>query len=147
VDDLLIILGVLVMIEGQAIVWLGFIYRQPTLWVFYAAVFSSLSVVWYVYMPLQHCHLSVIAFSRLARGSIIASIIRIMPSGPLRVGALHASRLFVVFYVVAIAQLIRVCQKNDEPHVIAYVPFSVSTLRTRYYPPHFVVIQSSSVHD
>ena len=60
---------------------------------------------------------------RLARGSILASIIRIMSGGPLKVGALYVSGLFVGFYVVIIAQYIWVCEMNIEPTPAGYVPY------------------------
>jgi hypothetical protein len=59
---------------------------------------------------------------RLARGSILASIIRIMGCGPLRVWALYASGFFVVFYVVTVAQFLWVCEVY-EPHPTGFVPF------------------------
>jgi hypothetical protein len=63
-------------------------------------------------------HVRVVAFFRLARGSILASVIRIMPDGPLRVGALYVSALFVVFYVMIVAQLVWVCEANEEPNTV-----------------------------
>jgi hypothetical protein len=75
---------------------------------------------------------STFTFFRLARGSILASVIRIMPDGPLRVRALYVSGLFVVFFAVAVAQLIWVCETNVEPNTTGYAPkFSGSTLRIR----------------
>jgi hypothetical protein len=71
--------------------------------------------------PLSRRHLRDIAFFRLSRGSILASVIRIMPRGPLRVGALYVSGLFVVFYVVVIAQFVWVCEANEEPDITGYV--------------------------
>jgi hypothetical protein len=49
-------------------------------------------------------------FSRLARGSILASVIRIMPGGLLRIAALYVSGLFVVLFAVCIAQVVWVCE-------------------------------------
>jgi hypothetical protein len=66
-------------------------------------------------------HLRIIAFFRLSRGSILASVIRIMPGGPLRVGALYVSGLFGVFYVVIIAQYVWVCEANEEPDITGCV--------------------------
>ena len=61
---------------------------------------------------------------RLARSSILASVIHIMPGGPLRVGAFFVSGLFVVLYIVIIAHFIWVCEINDEePDGAGYVPF------------------------
>jgi hypothetical protein len=62
-------------------------------------------------------------FFRLARGSILASVIRIMPGSPLRTGSLYVSGLFVVFYVVIIAQFIWVCQGNFKSSPAGYAPF------------------------
>jgi hypothetical protein len=77
-------------------------------------------------MSLSHCHLRIYAsFTpfRLARGSILASVIRIMRSGrTLRVAALYVSGLFVVFYVVCIAQFLWVCEENIAPDPAGYVP-------------------------
>jgi hypothetical protein len=60
---------------------------------------------------------------RLARGSILASIIHIMRSSPLRVGALYVSGLFVVFHVVCIAQTLWLCERSIAPSHVGYVPF------------------------
>ena len=74
------------------------------------------------------------SFFRLARGSILASVIRIIPGGSLRVMALYVSGLFVVFYVVIIAQFVWVCEMNIEPNSSGCVPVD-STL----YLPHLVM--------
>jgi hypothetical protein len=77
-------------------------------------------------MSLSSCQLHIYAsftLFRLARGSILASVIRIMRSGrTLRVGALCVSGLFVVFYVVCIAQFLWVCEENIAPNSAGYVP-------------------------
>jgi NADH:ubiquinone oxidoreductase subunit 6 (subunit J) len=44
-----------------------------------------------------------------------------MPGGPLRVGALYVSGLFVIFYVVIIAQFVWVCEMNEELNSAGYV--------------------------
>jgi hypothetical protein len=53
------------------------------------------------------------ALSRLARGSILASVIRIIPGGPLKAGALYVSGLFMVLYAATIAQLGWACHNLD----------------------------------
>jgi hypothetical protein len=50
-----------------------------------------------------------------------------MPCGPLRIVALYVSGLFVVFYVVIIAQFVWVCEISIEPNSSGYVPLD-STL-------------------
>jgi hypothetical protein len=77
-------------------------------------------------MPLSS--LSVYAFFRLARGSILASVIRIMPSNRLRVGAVYVSGLFMILYVMIMAQFVWVCQTNVEPDGSGYVPLFGSSL-------------------
>jgi hypothetical protein len=44
-----------------------------------------------------------------------------MPSGPLRVGALYVSGLFLAFYIVAVAQFVWVCETNLLPTPTGYV--------------------------
>jgi hypothetical protein len=66
---------------------------------------------------------------RLARGSILASIIGIMFGGPLKIGALYVSGLFGVLYVVIIDQYIWVCETNIEPTPSRYVLFFESPFR------------------
>ena len=80
--------------------------------------------------PLRYHHLPV-TFFRLARGSILASVIRIIPGGPLRIWALYVSGLFVVFYAVIFAQIIWVCAVHEQLNSVGYVPFFDSTLRIR----------------
>jgi hypothetical protein len=46
-----------------------------------------------------------------------------MPGGPLRVGALIVSGLFVMFYIVIVAQIVWVCQMNVESNHTGYVAF------------------------
>ena len=75
---------------------------------------------------MRSCHSSIIIYTlfpffRLARGSILASVIRIMLDGPLRVMALYVSGLFVVFYVVMFTQFISVCQRSIKPNSSEYV--------------------------
>jgi hypothetical protein len=123
VDDLLAALGILVMFEQEAVIWSGSVYQVPMVRVFYAEVLSGTTMIWYVRLscmcPFFSSHLRVV---RLARGSILASVIRIMGSSPLKVGALYASGLFVVFYVVTVAQFLWVCEVY-EPHPTEYVTF------------------------
>ena len=77
------------------------------------------------------------AFYRLARGSILASVIRIIPGGgSLRVGALCVSGLFIVLYVVLIAQLVWVCETNLELDGTGYVPSFGSDFRVVSASPH-----------
>jgi hypothetical protein len=135
VDDLLATLGVLVMIEQQAVLWSLSIYQPPTLPVFYAVILSSLTMVWYVHSSCS-CPSNVTihvlsSFCRLARGSILASVIRIMPGGPLRNVALFVSGLFVVLYGVIVAQIIWVCEMNERSNHAGYIPFFCSTSRIR----------------
>jgi hypothetical protein len=78
----------------------------------------------FILVSLSKHHLRVIALFRLARGSILASVIRIMPGGPLRIAALYVSGLFGVFYVVIVAQYIWVCVINEELNDAGYVAFS-----------------------
>jgi hypothetical protein len=75
------------------------------------------------------------SFFRLARGSILASIIRIMPGGPLRVVALYVSGVFVAFYVVTVAQIVWVCEMNVQLNKAGSVPL---------YLPHFAMNGSPS---
>ena len=46
-----------------------------------------------------------------------------MPGGRLRTGALYVSGLFVMLYIVIVAQLVWVCQMNDEADSTGYVSF------------------------
>jgi hypothetical protein len=46
VDDLLAALGVLVMIEQLAVIWMYTIYKPPSLAVFYAIGISRHTMVW-----------------------------------------------------------------------------------------------------
>jgi hypothetical protein len=135
VDDLLATLGVLVMIEQQAVLWSLSIYQPPTLAIFYVVILSSQTIVWYVHSSYSCSFNATIyalfSFCRLARGSILASVIRIMPGGPLRDGALYVSGLFVVFYVVIVAQIVWVCERNDQLNHAGYVLFLCSTPRIR----------------
>jgi hypothetical protein len=48
VDDLLATLGVLVMIEQQAVFWSRGVYQLQTLGVFYAVILSGQTMIWYV---------------------------------------------------------------------------------------------------
>ena len=122
-DDLLATLGVLVMIEQLSVVWLLAIYEAPTIAAFYAAELSSPTIVWYVHSSCSSMAIYPFFLSfRLARGSILASVIHIIPGGSLRVGALCVSGLFVIFYVVIIAQFIWVCQTDLEADDTGYVP-------------------------
>jgi hypothetical protein len=43
-----------------------------------------------------------------------------MHIGPLRVGALLAAGLFVVFYVASVVQFLRVCEAFTEAHQVGY---------------------------
>jgi hypothetical protein len=52
-----------------------------------------------------------------------------MPDGPLRVGALYVSGLFVVLYVAIIAQFVWICGMNEELDNTGYVPFFGSHFR------------------
>jgi hypothetical protein len=45
-----------------------------------------------------------------------------MPGDPLRVGALYLSGLFIVLYVVIIAQFVWVCETHVERGPTGYVP-------------------------
>ena len=54
-----------------------------------------------------------------------------MPGGPLRIAALYVSGLFVVFYMVTVAQFIWVCEMNEEPNDAGYVAFFGSTRHIR----------------
>jgi hypothetical protein len=83
----------------------------------------------FLLMPLVHYRLRVLSFFRLARGSILASVIRITPGGPLRVGALCVSGLFIVLYVLIVAQLVWVCETNMELNATGYAPFIGSDFR------------------
>jgi hypothetical protein len=74
-------------------------------------------------MPLPIAIYTFFQFFRLARGSILASVIRIMPCGPLRVGALYVSGLFVVFYVGTIAQFVWICEMNEDRNRAGYASF------------------------
>jgi hypothetical protein len=80
-------------------------------------------------MPLERCHLRVLSFFRLARGSILASVIRIIPGGLLRVGALCVAGLFIVMYCAIVAQLIWVCETNMKLNDTGYVSFFGSDFR------------------
>jgi hypothetical protein len=51
-----------------------------------------------------------------------------MPGGALRVVALYVSGLFVVFYVLIIAQYAWVCEMNEQPTSTGYVRFFGATL-------------------
>ena len=138
-DDLLVVLGILVMIEQEAVLWSRGIYQSPTLGVFYTVVLSGQTMVWYVHSSFSGPfarHLRVFTLFRLARGSILTSIIRIMSGGPLRVGALYISGLFVVFYVVIIAQFVWVCETNLELDGTGYVPSFGSDFRVVSASPH-----------
>jgi hypothetical protein len=143
VDDLLAALGVLVMIEQEVVLWSASVYQLPTVGVFYAEVLSNTTMIWYVPPSYSYAIHTVIYVScspfRLARGSILASIIRIMRIGPLRVGALYASGLFVVFYILIIAQFLWVCEVyvSIEPHQVGYISFFGSTFVScsRCYEP------------
>ena len=73
---------------------------------------------------------------RLARGSILASIIRIMSSGPLRVGALSVSGLFAVFYVVTLTQYIWVCEANIIPGYVPFLESPFASCSPCYERPH-----------
>jgi hypothetical protein len=77
----------------------------------------------FMFMPIEHYHLRVLPFFRLVRGSILASVIRIMPGGPLRVGALYVAGLFIVMYCAIVAQLIWVCEANMKLNDTGYVSF------------------------
>jgi hypothetical protein len=137
VDDLFVTFGVLVMIAQQAVLWSRSVYQQPTVAVLYTLTISGQTMLWYVYMPPPasfDIYYALLHSFRLARGSILASVIRIMLDGPLKTRALYVSGLFVVFYVVAIAQFIWVCWDNNEP---AYAPLHPSE-----YPPDEVVMNS-----
>jgi hypothetical protein len=117
VDDLLVTLGVLVMLEQQAVLWARAVYQPPTPAVYYTLIVSSQTIMWYVHSSLSsllRCDSRFVL--RLARGSILASVIRILLGGSLRVGALCVSGLFALFYIVIIAQLVWVCEMNTEPN-------------------------------
>jgi hypothetical protein len=120
-DDLLVFLGVLVMIAQQAVIWLCAIYQPPTLAILYAVILMGPSMVWYVHTPCSIVIYIFIIFFRLARGSILASVIRIMPSGPLKVVAFYVSGLFLAFYIVAVAQFVWVCETKMLPTPTGYV--------------------------
>jgi hypothetical protein len=142
VDDLLATLGLLVMIVQLAVMWTLTIYQPPTLAAFYAVVLPCPIGVWYVHLSCS-CPFSIpiyvfFLFPRLARGSILASVIRIMPSGPLRVGALYVSGLFVAFSVACLAQFVWVCEMNIRPNSMGYVP--IFTFERTLYPSHIVVM-------
>jgi hypothetical protein len=120
VDDLLVTLGVLVMIEQQAVFWACSVYQPPTPAVYFTVIVSNQTLIWYLHRSFS-CSLCIVTdalslFLRLARGSILASVIRILPDGPLRVGALYVSGLFALFYVVILAQFIWLCEMNIEPN-------------------------------
>jgi hypothetical protein len=141
VDDLLTTLGVLVMIEQQVVLWSLTIYKPPTLAVFYVVVLSGPTVIWYVHPSCCHSSIGVyvfFSFFRLARGSILASIIRIISCGPLRVGALYVSGLLLMLYLVTIAQIIWVCQMNEKQDHTGYVSFCGS---------HFEIISVSYCYE
>jgi hypothetical protein len=133
VDDLLTTLGVLVMIEQQVVLWSLTIYKPPTLAVFYVSVVSSPTVIWYVHPSCSCCSTIAIyaffSFVRLSRGAILASVIRIIPGGPLRSGALYVSGLFVMLYILTIAQIVWVCQMDEERDYTGYVSFCGSHFR------------------
>jgi hypothetical protein len=92
---------------------------------------------------LQHAVYTSFSSSRLARGSILASVIRIMPSGLLRVGALYVSGLFMILYIMIIVEFVWVCQTSLEPDGTGYVLFFGST--PELYPPHVVMNDSHPV--
>jgi hypothetical protein len=142
VDDLLATLGLLVMIEQQAVLWQFTVYQPPTLPVFYAAALSCTTIIWYV-RPSCSCPSSIaidvfFPLFRLARGSILASVIRIMRGGPLRVAALYVSGLFVVLYIMIIAQFVWICQMDEKADSAGYVSF---------FGFHFRVVSASRCHE
>jgi hypothetical protein len=54
-----------------------------------------------------------------------------MPGGPLKTVALYVTGLFVVFYVVTVAQIVWVCEMNVQSTHTGSVPFFSSMLRIR----------------
>jgi hypothetical protein len=126
------------MIEQQAVLWSLSIYEAPTLPVFYVVVLSIQVILWYVHPSYSHLFSIVIytSFSvfRLARGSILASVIRIMPVGPMRVMALYVSALLIVFCVMTIVQYVWVCQMDLKKTSTGYARFcSTLHIRLTYY--------------
>jgi hypothetical protein len=117
------------MIEQQAVLWLLTIYQPPTLAVFYVSVLSSPTAVWYNHhsrsCPSRIAIYTFFSFFRLARGSILASVIRIMPGGRLRVVALYLSGSFIVLYLVVVFQFVWVCETGVERDVTGYVPCGI----------------------
>jgi hypothetical protein len=109
-DDLLAEVGMLVMIEQQGVLWARSIYESPMLTVIYAMDLTRQTMVWWV-RPTSFVSSSIAinelsSFFTLARGSILASVIRFMPGGPPRIETLSISRLLVAFSVVAVAQIV-----------------------------------------
>jgi hypothetical protein len=68
-----------------------------------------------------------------------------MPEGPLRIGALYVPWLFVVFYIVTVAQIVWVCEMNEELSSTGYVLFFVSTLRIHLTLLCTILIQYSTM--
>jgi hypothetical protein len=81
----------------------------------------------FILMPSSITICTFFPFFRLDRGSILASVIRRMPCGPLRVGAFYVSGLFMVLYVVTIAQFVWGCETHMKrgPTALLWIPLRI----------------------
>jgi hypothetical protein len=62
VDDLLAVLGVLVLIEQQAVMWAFSVDRLPTREAFYAQILSNITTIWYIH-PSYSCPFHVVSYA------------------------------------------------------------------------------------
>jgi len=112
-DDLFVTLGVCAMITQQGVLWERSMYESPTLPIFYTVVSLSQTQVW------------------LARFSLLCSVVRIAPTPKTKLFTQMIFGLFLVMYIIVLAQLVWVCQTHLR--YVAGVPTCVFTTQIPAY--------------